>query len=171
MSANEYVKAACANVITMLEKDGLKLATRRQAEILYHERYRLEVDLTYEVNGQLSNRYQNLIGILQYPVELGRFYIHFEVAKLFSFKCNPKKGHMEAVYNIFSYRRKHVNPKIVFDHQRPQYDETRFIEADWKSLYGDASKDIPAPKPESRGITVQVYLFCDADHTGNLLIC
>ena len=31
ISANEYVKAACANVVTMLEKDGLKLSTGRQA--------------------------------------------------------------------------------------------------------------------------------------------
>ena len=40
MSANDYVKAACANVVTMLEKDGLKLATERQTEIPYHEKYR-----------------------------------------------------------------------------------------------------------------------------------
>ena len=32
MSANDYVKAACANVVTMLEKDGLNLATGRQDE-------------------------------------------------------------------------------------------------------------------------------------------
>ena len=32
MSANDYVKVACANVVTILEKDGLKLATRKQAE-------------------------------------------------------------------------------------------------------------------------------------------
>ena len=36
MSANEYVKADCANVVTMLEKDALKLATCRQAERPYH---------------------------------------------------------------------------------------------------------------------------------------
>ena len=46
MSANDYVNAACANFVTMLEKDGLKLATGRQAERPYHEKYRPEVDLT-----------------------------------------------------------------------------------------------------------------------------
>ena len=40
MSANDYVKAACANVVTMLEKDGLKLATGRQVERPNHEKYR-----------------------------------------------------------------------------------------------------------------------------------
>ena len=102
MSANDYVKAACANVVTTLEKDGLKLETGRQAEITYHEKYRSEVDLTDEVNEQLTNRYQQLIGILRWAVELGRFTIHVEVSKLYSFNCNPRKGHMEAVYNIFA---------------------------------------------------------------------
>ena len=40
MYANDYVKAACANVVTMLVNDGLKLATGRQAEQPYHENYR-----------------------------------------------------------------------------------------------------------------------------------
>ena len=73
MSANDYVKAACANVITMLEKDGLKLATRRQAEQPYHEKYRPEVDVTDEVNGQLTNKYQQFIAILRWAVKLGQF--------------------------------------------------------------------------------------------------
>ena len=132
MSANDYLKVACSNVVTMLEKDGLKLATGRQSKRPYHEKYRPEVDLTDEVNKQLTNRYQQLIGILRWAVELGRFDIHVEVTKLSSFNCNPRNGHMEAVYNIFAYLKKHTNSKIVFDHQRPQYDETCFIEADWK---------------------------------------
>ena len=102
MSANDYVKADCSNFVTMLEKDGLKLETGRQSERPYHEKYRPEVDLTDEVNEKLTNRYQQLIGILRWAVELGRFDIHVEVAKLYSFSCNPRKGHMEAVYNIFA---------------------------------------------------------------------
>ena len=43
MYANDYVKAACTNVVTILEKDGLKLATGRQAERPYHGKYRPEV--------------------------------------------------------------------------------------------------------------------------------
>ena len=109
MSANDYVKAACANVVTMLEKYGMKLATERQTERPYHEKYRPEVDLTDEVNKQLTNRYQQLIGILRRAVELGLFDIHVEVTKLSSFNCNPRKGHMEAVYSIFAYLRKHTN--------------------------------------------------------------
>ena len=92
MSVNDYVKAACAKVVTVLEKDGLKLATGRQAERPYYEKYRPEVDLTDEVNEQFTNRYQQLIGILRWAFKLGIFYIQVEVAKLSSFNCNPRKG-------------------------------------------------------------------------------
>ena len=102
MSANDDVKAAYANVVTMLEKDGLKLATGRQDKRTYHEKYRPEVYLTDEVNKQLTNRYQQLIRILRWAAELGRFDIHVEFAKLSYFNYNPRKGHMEAVYNIFA---------------------------------------------------------------------
>ena len=71
MPENDYLKAACANVVTMIEKDGLKLTTGRQAERPCHENYRPEVDLTDEVNEQLTNRHQQLIGILRWSVELG----------------------------------------------------------------------------------------------------
>ena len=153
----------------MLEKDGLNLETGRQAKRPHHKKYRPEVELTDEVNEQLMKRYQQLIGILRWAVELGRFDIHVEVAKLSSFNFNPRNGHMEAVYNIFAYLREHTNSKIIFDHQRPQYDESRFIEADWKSLYGDVSEDIPENKPEPRGIPVRVSLICDADHASKLM--
>ena len=110
-------------------------------------------------------------GVVVERRELGDFNVNVESPKLSSFNCNPRKGHMEAVYKIFSYLRKHTNSKIVFDHRRPQYDETCFIEADWKSLYSDVSEDILANKPEPRGIPVRVSLFCDADHAGNLMDC
>ena len=108
---------------------------------------------------------------MRWAVELRRFEIHVEVTKISSFNCNPRKGHTEAVYNIFAYLKKHTNSKIIFDHRRPQYDETRFIEDDWKSLYGEVLEDIPSNKPEPLWIPVRVYLFCDADHTCNLLTC
>jgi hypothetical protein len=169
MSAHDYVKSACSNVASMLEKEGLKLPTGRQAERPYHEKYRPEVDTTDEVGDELTSRYQQLIGVLRWAVELGRFDIHVEVAKLSSFNCMPRKGHLEAVYNIFGYLRKHENSKIVFDPRRPDYDESRFVEAKWKDLYGDVTEDVPMNKPEARGTPVKVSLFSDADHAGNLL--
>ena len=76
---------------------------------------------------------------------------------------------MEAVYNIFAYLKKHENSKIVFDPRRPAYDDSWFVEAKWKDLYGDVTEDIPTNKPDPRGTPVKVSLFSDADHAGNLL--
>jgi hypothetical protein len=81
----------------------------------------------------------------------------------------PRKGHLEAAYSMFGYLRQHENSKLVFDARRPAYDESRFVEAEWKDIYGDVTEDIPVNKPEPRGTPVKVSLFSDADHAGNLL--
>jgi hypothetical protein len=128
-----------------------------------------QTDTTDEVNDQLTSRYQPLIGILRWAVELGRFDINVEVAKLSSFNCMPRKEHLEAVYSIFGYLRQHENSKHVFDARHPNYDESRFVKATWRDIYGDVTDDIPMNRPESRGNPVKVSLFSDADHAGNLL--
>jgi hypothetical protein len=169
MSAHDYVKSACSNVATMLAADGIKLPTGKPTDRPYYEKYRPETDTTDEVNNQLTSRYQQLIGILRWAVELGRFDINVEVAKLSSFNCMPRKGHLEAVYSIFGYLRQHENSELVFDARRPNYDESRFVKTTWKDIYGDVTEDIPMNRPESRGNPVKVSLFSDADHAGNLL--
>jgi hypothetical protein len=80
-----------------------------------------------------------------------------------------RKGHLEAAYSICRYLRQHENSKLVFDARRPEYDESRFVKATWKDIYGDVTEDIPLNRPEPRGNAVKVSLFSDADHAGNLL--
>jgi hypothetical protein len=97
MTAYDYVKSACANIETLLAQDGLKLPTGKATDRPYHEKYRPEMDTTAEVGEDLTARYQQLIGILRW-VELGRFDINVKVAKLSSFNCMPRKGHLEAAH-------------------------------------------------------------------------
>ena len=130
MSAYDYVKSSVKNVKEMLGKENLKLATNRQADRPYPEKYRPEIDIPDELGDELTNRYQQLIGILRWAVELGRFDILYEVAKLSSHNVMPRKGHLEAVYNIFAYLGKHENSKMVFDYRRPVIDESNFVESD-----------------------------------------
>jgi hypothetical protein len=153
----------------MLAADGLKLPTGKPTDQPYHEKYRPETDTMDKVNDQLTSRYQQLIGILRWAVELGRFDIKVEVAKLSSFNCMPQKGHLETAYSIFGYLRQNENSKLVFDARRPNYNKSRFMKATWKDIYGDVAEDIPMNRPESRGNPVKVSLFSNADHVGDLL--
>jgi hypothetical protein len=94
----------------------------------------LDFGTSPEVGDELKSRYQQLIGILRWAVELGRFDINIEVAKLSSFNCMPRKGHLEAAYSISGNLRQHENSKLVFDARRPAYEKSRFVEAEWKDI-------------------------------------
>ena len=86
-----------------------------------------------ELDMKLTRRYMSLIGILRWAVELGRIDIITETANLSSHMALPRKGHMEAVYSIFSYLAKHQNSRIVFDDRRIECKEEDFSTVEWTS--------------------------------------
>ena len=43
-----------------------------------------------------------------------------------------------------------------------------FKECDWKSFYGDCKEAIPSNVPLPRGKEVDLRLFVDSDHAGDL---
>eukprot|EP00957_Ditylum_brightwellii_P157125 11958691-Ditylum_brightwellii.AAC.1 len=77
-SAYDYCKAAVRNTRELLDKEGIKLAAERKADCPYPEKYKLEVDVTNELEPHLATRYMQLIGILHQSVELGRIDILHE---------------------------------------------------------------------------------------------
>ena len=120
MNAKEYCKNACDKVNEMLQKDGEGKGLPSKRDRPYPEKYTLETDLTEE----LSSRYQQLIGILRWAVELGRVDIAYEVSKLSSFKCSPRRGHLDAVCQIFAYLRGHLQTYgLIFIPIGPDVDE------------------------------------------------
>ena len=48
-------------------------------------------------------KYQQYIGVLRWACELGRIDILTEVSVLSQHLCNPREGHLDAVYRIFNY--------------------------------------------------------------------
>ena len=60
-------------------------------------------DVTKELNVGGVQFYQELIGILQWAVEIGRVDILLEVSLLSSHLDLPRIEHLHAVYHIFGY--------------------------------------------------------------------
>jgi hypothetical protein len=77
-------------------------------------------------------------------------------------------GHLQAVYDIFAYLKKHENSTLVFDDAIPFIDERRFNRANWYDFYGEISEAILPNMPQPRGNSVKMMAFVDADHAGNL---
>jgi hypothetical protein len=130
--------------------------------------YRPEVDVSDELTPDLVTRYQGLIGVLRWACELGRVDILTEVSMLSSHNAMPRVGHLEAVYHIFAYLKKHENSTLVFDDAIPFMDERRFKGVSWKDFYVDVQEAIPPNMPKPRGNKIKMTTFIDSDHAGNL---
>jgi hypothetical protein len=168
MSARDYVKHAVKNVEEELLKENHE-GLKSKADRPYPAGYRAETDVSPELNDELANRYQQLIGVLRWACELGRIDILFEISLLASHTAMPRKGHLEAVYHVFAYLKQHLNSTLVFDERRPAIDENSFLQVDWGDFYGDHKEEMPPAMPTARGNSVRVSCFVDADHAGNVV--
>lgn len=126
------------------------------------------MDVSPELDPEMANYFQSQIGVLRWAVELGRVDIITEVSMLSAHLALPREGHLEAVYHIYAYLDKKHNSRIVFDPTYPDIDMSKFKECDWRAFYGDAKEAIPPNAPEARGKSVDLRLFVDSDHAGDL---
>ena len=167
--SEQYVKNAVATVEKMLKDDGRELKTnwksRKHRGPMPHT-YRPELDTTEECDARLVSRYQQIIGILRWAVELGRIDILIHVALMSQYSASPRTGHLEALYMIIYYL-KHNKPKrLVFDPTEPQV-EGNLKKVDWTEFYPDAEEEDPPHMPEPLGVPVSSHCFVDSDHAGN----
>ena len=86
-------------------------------------------------------------------VELGRVDICLEILMMSSSLALPRMGHLEQLYHIFSYLKKHHNTE----------DEELFVKQDWtNSVYAtddtDLKEALPGNMPEARGILSLIHI-------------
>jgi hypothetical protein len=101
--------------------------------------YQPKLDVLDELGLELSSRYLQLIGIVQWAMELGHINIHHKVSLLSQYQTNPRVGHLEALYHVFAYMKSLLDIGCVaFDPKSPMVDESAFINGmDWKEFYGE----------------------------------
>ena len=88
--------------------------------------YKPELDITPDLDADKMQRYQQLIGILQWAIELGQVDILTEVAMLSQYSANPRDGHIEAIYLICHFLSKNPMKHLVFDAKVPECNESAF---------------------------------------------
>ena len=132
--------------------------------------YKPELDVTDECDAQHVQRYQQLIGILRWAVELGRVDIQVEVAIMSQYQASPRQGHLEALYLIFHFLWKNPRKRLVMDPCYPDVDKSAFNgAADWKEFYGDVKEELPPGMPEPLGEPVMQTEFVDTNHANNVV--
>ena len=178
MSSYEYLENAIRNVEEDLTKSGrppLRVYGKKAGERPFPASYRPELDCTPELLGDDVTKYLQLVGVLRWSIELGRIDITTEVSTLSQHQCNPRVGHLDAIYRIFWYLKRNLKNghqgRIVFDARIPDTDEKLFMCASpeyWEEFYPEAAEAIPVSYPKPRGKAVKMAAYVDADHAGNL---
>ena len=165
MSSQKYVKAAIDNVEDVLAKTDQRLPTK--CGTLLKSGYRPELDTSPELKQDGLQRYQELIGMLRWAVELGRVDVLLETALISTHLALPQWGHLKQLYHIFGYLKAHPKHNLFFDPQRPKVDEWAFKEYNWYNFYQDAKERLPSDMPPPRGRSVSTHCFVDSDHAGD----
>jgi hypothetical protein len=169
LSAYTYVKNAVRNVKLLLNKEGRGLKSTAKAPFS-NLSYRPELDTTDECDDREASRYSQLIGVLRWAVELGRIDIYTEVALLSQHLALPRVGHLEAVYHVFAYLNKHEKSSIIFYPTDPLPPTLTQAKPDWTPFYSGAEALLPPKKmPEPLGRPLNIYVFVDANHAGNVV--
>ena len=169
MSSNDYVRNATKLAQGMAEEDGYTLPTGKRSERPMSKDYRPEIDISPPLEPRKAQHYQQLIGMLRWASELGRVDILYEVSILSTYLASPREGHLDAVYGIFGYLKKHLNSHMVFDCKEPILDGLALNETDWAhSIYGQPKEELPSNMPEALGSPVKMTCFVDASYAGDL---
>ena len=119
MSSDSYVREAVKVVEQFHDSDGKKW--KKPMMLFPRLNYQLELDDSSLLEPELISRYQQLIGILRWSCELGRLDILLEVSLLSAFSAAPREGHLDTVYHMFAYLRKHSSAAINFDPTMPDF--------------------------------------------------
>ena len=137
--------------------------------------YHLELNLSKELGDNLANRFQQLIGILCWALEICRVDIITEVTLSSSNNCSPRAGHLEAAYQVFEYLSNHeTGGRFVFNSIPKEVNKELFTDANnanWRELCGDVSEYIPANMPKARGRPGSITMFVDAAFAGDPITC
>jgi hypothetical protein len=116
IGSKTYVKNAVKVVEALIAECNPEAKLKTTARNPFPSGYKPELDVTPELNDELGSRFLQLIGILRWAIELGRMDIFVEVSLLSQHQVLPRRGHLEALYHIFAYLKKHENgARIVFN--------------------------------------------------------
>ena len=122
------------------------------------------MDTSQLLDGEGINKYQSLIGTLQWTITLGRFDIATAVMSMSGFRVAPRIGHLQRLKRICGYLAKFRDACIRVRTEQPDYSDIIAKKYDWaRTAYGDAKEVVPPGVPEPRGKTVTITTYKDAN--------
>ena len=134
----------------------------------------LEVQDTPILDQKREHQYLQLVGMLQWMVELGRIDICHAARSLSRYSAEPCEKHWDATERVFRYLHKKQNYCIVIDPSSPGKDFDKNIDLPdlesevyhakcMRDIYPDAMEDIDPNLPTAVWEEIPITVFVDAD--------
>lgn len=123
-----------------------------------------ELDTSDFLEEEDVQKYQSLIGSMQWAISLGRLDIATAIMTLSGFRAQPRIGHMEHAKRVVGYLYKKRSATIRIRTSEPDYSGLEDQEFDWtSSVYGNIKEEIPKDIPKPLGKYVTLSHFVDAN--------
>eukprot|EP00531_Pseudo-nitzschia_arenysensis_P008891 CAMPEP_0116125882 /NCGR_PEP_ID=MMETSP0329-20121206/6042_1 /TAXON_ID=697910 /ORGANISM="Pseudo-nitzschia arenysensis, Strain B593" /LENGTH=1908 /DNA_ID=CAMNT_0003619941 /DNA_START=154 /DNA_END=5877 /DNA_ORIENTATION=+ len=145
---------------------GVKLGTRAQSPL--EENDHPELDTSEFLDEDDTQKYQSLIGALQWLITLGRWDIQTAVMTLSGFRAKPRRGHLERAQRVCRYMNKFRHYMLRYRVDEPDLsDLDGAARVDWsKDVYEEQYEEIPdnIPKPLGKRVTLIHYFDANLMH-------
>ena len=123
-----------------------------------------ELDDTELLDAAGIQRYQSLIGTLQWTITLGRIDVAAAVMSVSSFRVAPRIGHLERLQRICGCLSKMRHAFIRIRTEEPDFSDLPQKKYDWaRTAYGDVKEEIPHNTPKALGKRVILSHYKDAN--------
>ena len=132
-----------------------------------------EIDDTLFLDPIKPSQYRSLVVCANWLVTLGRFYIAYATNTFSRFGMQPREGYLKGIMRVFRYLKKNSKAKILIDPNYPNHANYPTPDFDnWQEFYPDTVEHIPNKneRPNTKGSTVRITVFTDADHAHDILI-
>ena len=126
-----------------------------------------ELDDSPKLGPDGIQKFQSLIGAVQWMITLCRLDLALPIMSLGRFRAEPREGHLERLKRIVGYIRKRPGGAIRFRTEIPDHESTYGhdpVKFDWmESVYGCEPEAIDPRAPPPKGKVVRTTSFCDAN--------
>ena len=129
-----------------------------------------EIDTSPELEYDDIQKYQSLIGQMQWAIALGRLDVMTAVMTMSGFRANPRVGHLARVRRIVGYLSKMRDSAIRIRTEEPDYSALPDNQYNWdNTVYEGATEELPTDAPEPLGKSVIHTTYMDANLFHNIV--
>ena len=109
-----------------------------------------ELDTSDLLDADGIQKYQSMIGAMQWAISIGRFDIATAVMSLSSFRVAPRIGHLDRCKRVYGYLHKMHHATIRVRTDEPDFSALPDLTYDWAQLvYGNVKELVPKDCPKA----------------------